>query len=154
MFLVLLFASPLIKEGITKEAQIMTFPSRNISISINRGHDEVYRYISDPQNLPDWASGLAGSTLIKEGDQWISNSPMGKVKVKFCPQNSFGVVDHDVTLPSGEVNHNPLRVAKNNSGSEVIFTLYRRPGVTDKGFEKDYQTIEQDLRKLKGILEK
>jgi hypothetical protein len=35
---------------------------------------------------------------------------MGRVTVTFAPRNDFGVLDHDVTLPSGETVYNPLRV--------------------------------------------
>ncbi|MFP5386582.1 MAG: SRPBCC family protein [Bacteriovoracia bacterium] len=109
--------------------------------------------MANPLNLPLWAHGLANSKLIHSGDEWITDSPMGKVKVKFTPDNSFGVLDHDVTLPSGDMNHNPLRVAKNSNGSEVIFTLYRRPQMTDEEFKKDADSIEKDLMKLKSLLE-
>lgn len=30
----------------------------NISIFINRNADEVYAFISNPENLPEWAAGL------------------------------------------------------------------------------------------------
>ncbi|MNT73643.1 hypothetical protein D3C72_2123730 [compost metagenome] len=76
---------------------------------------------------------------------------MGKVKVKFTPQNNFGVIDHEVTLPSGEVVHNPLRVLKNGKGSEVVFTLYRRPEVSDQEFEADAKAVTKDLETLKNI---
>jgi hypothetical protein len=49
---------------------------------------------------------------------------MGRVKVKFADKNKFGILDHDVTLPSGEQVYNPVRVFPNNGGSELIFTLY------------------------------
>jgi hypothetical protein len=61
--------------------------------------------------------------LYKKIDEdWIAESPMGKVKVKFVEKNKFGVLDHDVTLPSGVKVYNPMRVFPNNDGSELIFT--------------------------------
>lgn len=79
---------------------------------------------------------------------------MGQVKVKFVEKNPYGVIDHDVTLPDGEVVHNPLRVIKNSLGSEVMFTLFKRPNVTDDEFNKDIELVKKDLQKLKSILEK
>ncbi len=132
----------------------MTYPAKQISVSINRSMVDVYNFASKPENLPKWAEGLSQSKIIKSGDHWIADSPMGKVKVKFIIENQLGVMDHDVTLPSGEVNHNPFRVVKNNSGSEVIFTLFRLPRMSDSDFERDAKTVERDLRKLKAVLEK
>ncbi|WP_210415667.1 hypothetical protein [Bdellovibrio sp. ZAP7] len=132
----------------------VTYPAKQISISIGKNVNEVYQFISTPENMPRWAAGLSQAELVKSGDDWIADSPMGKVKVRFAEKNKFGVVDHDVTLPSGEVNHNPLRVVKNADGSEVIFTLYRRPKMSDVDFENDARAVTKDLQKLKQILEK
>lgn len=71
----------------------MMYPAKHLSISISRSPDDVYQFISNPENLPKWASGLNQSKLEKEGDFRVTESPMGKVKVKFCEKNKFGVVD-------------------------------------------------------------
>jgi hypothetical protein len=76
------------------------------------------------------------------------------VKVKFAETNKFGVLDHAVTLPSGVKVSNPMRVFPNNDGSELVFTLYRRPDVSDQEFAEDAKSVEQDLAKLKTLLEK
>ena len=129
----------------------MTYPARHISVPISKSAEDVYKFISNPLNMPKWAAGLSQSTLTKSGEDWMAESPMGKVKVRFTPPNNLGVVDHDVTLPSGEVVHNPLRVLKNGKGAEVVFTLYRRPGVSDQEFEKDAKAVNKDLETLKNI---
>jgi len=130
----------------------MTFNAKHISISINCPAAQVYEFASNPANLPQWAAGLSGS-IQKIDNAWIAESPMGKVKVAFAEKNTFGVLDHDVTLPSGLTVYNPLRVFPNDSGSEVIFTLYRRPGMSDQDFADDAGLIERDLVKLKALLE-
>ena len=126
----------------------MTFPAQHITISINRPAQEVYAFAADPQNLPKWAAGLGGS-IQKVGDDWI----IGTVKIKFADQNPFGVLDHDVTLPSGETFYNPMRVVPNGDGCEFVFTLYRMLNVTDETFARDAAAVENDLRTLKSILE-
>jgi len=62
----------------------------------------------------------------------VAESPMGPVVIAFVPSNDHGVLDHDVTLPSGETVHNPMRVIAAGGGSEVVFTLRRAPGMTDE----------------------
>ena len=134
---------------------IKTLPAKHISISIARSPKDVYGFASDPANLPEWASGLSGSTITQKDDVWLADSPMGAVQVRFAPHNEFGVIDHDVTLPDGKtVIHNPLRVLRNHEGSEVIFTLFRQPDVSDKNFQHDFDMVTKDLAKLKSILEK
>ncbi len=127
---------------------------QHISVSIARPPAEVYEFASDPRNLPKWASGLARSEVRKDGEEWIADAPMGKVRVKFAERNSFGVMDHDVTLESGVAVHNVMRVVPNGEGSEFVFTLIRQPGTPDDEFAKDKATVEHDLKTLKDLLER
>jgi hypothetical protein len=131
----------------------MTFASHHICVSINCSANKVYAFASNPENLPHWAAGLSGSIKNIDGD-WIAESPMGSVKVKFADKNKFGVLDHEVTLPSGEKFYNPMRVFPNHDGCEVIFTLYRRPGTSEQMFAEDAQAVTKDLKKLKVLAEK
>lgn len=126
---------------------------RHITVSIDRPPTAVYELASDPQNLPRWAKGLAGSITRIDDETWLADSPMGKVKVRFADANTFGVLDHDVTLESGVTIHNSMRVLPNAGGSEVLFSLFRRPGITDAEFESDASAVARDLRALKALLE-
>ncbi|GAB2453295.1 SRPBCC family protein [Streptomyces incanus] len=127
--------------------------SRHLSICIDRTVADVYAYASQPANLPAWAHGLGGS-IERINGRWVAeSSPMGRVVVAFAPRNEWGVLDHDVTLPSGETVHNPVRVLVDGSGSEVVFTLRRQPGTSDAAFEHDASMVAADLARLKELME-
>ena len=119
----------------------MTFRSRHISVSIDRPAEEVYKFASDPETWPRWAAGLSGSIQNVNGE-WIARSPMATVKVEFTPQNGFGILDHNVVLPSGESVYNPMRVFPNDNGSELIFTVYQKPGVSEEIFARDGEAVK------------
>ena len=72
---------------------------------------------------------------------------------RFADKNKFGIPDHEVTLPIGGKVYNPMRVFPNNDGSELIFTLYRRPDMSDQMFAEDAEAVTRDLEKLKSLLE-
>ena len=127
--------------------------SRHISIRIKRPMSEVYDFAADPLHLPDWAAGLAGSKVERAGHQWFTESPMGRVTFTFAPRNDFGVLDHDVTLPSGQIVYNPLRVISDGDQCEVVFTLRQRPEMTDEDFERDADAVGKDLATLKSLVE-
>jgi uncharacterized protein YndB with AHSA1/START domain len=131
----------------------MNEPSRHISVHVARPAGEVYTFAADPRNLPRWAAGLAGATVEEVDGEWVTDSPMGRVTFTFAPTNDFGVLDHDVRLPDGETVHNPLRVLRDEDGSEVVFTLRHRPGMTEDDFERDAAAIARDLATLKGLVE-
>lgn len=126
--------------------------SRHVSTHIDRPAHDVYDYASNPANLAQWAPGL-GSSVDRVDGQWIVESPMGRVVVAFAARNEFGVLDHDVTLPSGETFYNPMRVTVDGSGSEVVFTVRRQPGMSDEDFDRDANLVLADLITLKRILE-
>ncbi len=127
---------------------------QHISVYIARPPAEVYEFASDPRNLPRWAAGLARSEVRRDGEEWIADAPFGKVRVRFVQRNSFGVMDHVVTLESGVIIHNPMRVVPNGDGSEFVFTLIRQPGMSDAQFAKDKAAVEIDLKTLKDLLER
>lgn len=64
------------------------------------------------------------------------------------------MLDHDVTLLSGITIHNPMRVMPNAAGSEVVFSLFRLPGVSEETFEQDAAWVARDLQALKRALER
>jgi len=130
----------------------MASESRHVSLDINRPPDEVYDYTSDHTNLPNWASGIGDSIELVDGE-WVVESPMGRLTIRFAEPNDLGVLDHTVTLASGETFYNPMRVIQHGTGSEVIFTLRRSDAQSDAEFEADAATILADLHTLKALLE-
>jgi hypothetical protein len=127
---------------------------QHVSVYIARPPAEVYEFASDPRNLPRWAAGLARSAVRRDGDEWIADAPFGKVRLRFVERNSFGVMDHDVKLESGVTIRNPMRVVPNGEGSEFVFTLIRRPGMSDGQFATDEAAVQNDLKTLKHLLER
>jgi hypothetical protein len=127
--------------------------SRTLSVSIRCSPDKVYEFVTDPQNLPQWAQGL-GQSVRKQGSDWVVDTPQGLMKIRFPDQNRFGVMDHYVTTATGVEVYVPMRVLANGSGSEVIFTLFRLPDMSDEQYAEDRQMVERDLKALKDLLEK
>ncbi|MHC3004753.1 polyketide cyclase [Gordonia sp. GN26] len=121
-----------------------------MSTVIGASTEDVYEFISDPDNLPKWAAGLASSEVVRRGDDLLAESPMGTVTVRFVPRNTLGVVDHDVILPNGDTVHNPLRVLPHPDGAEVVFTL-RQLSMSDDEFNRDTRMVEEDLARLRAL---
>jgi uncharacterized protein YndB with AHSA1/START domain len=130
------------------------FEVRHVSVSITRDFDTVYDFMVKPENLPRWAAGLGKSFRPQADGSWIAEGgPVGSAIVRFVERNHLGVLDHDVTVPTGETVHNPIRVLPNGTGSEVVFTLFRRAGVSQAQFAHDARSVEKDLKTLKRLLE-
>jgi hypothetical protein len=103
--------------------------------------------------LPRWASGLAAGVKQVDGE-WYAESPMGRVRLVMAPENPFGVLDHDVTLPDGTTVHNAFRVVPVDGDSCVLtFVVVRLPGVSQESFETDLAHVHRDLLALRDFLE-
>lgn len=131
--------------------------SRHISIRIDRPWVEVYDFLAAPENFVRWASGLGKLTGQADGT-WHAQTPGGPMQVRFTPRNEFGIADHYVLPPAnsssgGETVYVPLRVIDAGDGAEVVFTLFRLPGMNDEKFAADADWVTRDLHNLKKLLE-
>jgi GNAT superfamily N-acetyltransferase len=121
--------------------------SRHVSRVIKASPAAVYEYAVDVGNLPLWAVGLARAGVVRDGDLLLVDSPMGQVEVRFVERNQFGVLDHDVRLPSGTVVTNSVRVIAHPEGAEVVFTV-RQIELDDDEFARDIDLVAADLERL------
>lgn len=125
----------------------------HLSVHVERSSKDVYDFASRPENIAVWAQGLSGG-LTRDGDAWAGEGPGGRIRVRFAPPNEFGIVDHWVTEPNGAIVYIPIRILANGDGSEVVFTLYRLPGMSDEQYAADAAAVQRDLGTLKRVLEK
>jgi hypothetical protein len=130
----------------------MTYPVKNISVSINRSANEVYQFACQPENFPKWVAFI--HSMSRQGDLWIGKTNQGDIQIKWPPPNEFGILDHQVTIANGQTVNNPMRVITNNKGCEFVFTLFWMPGKTQAEFEEDAKLVAADLQTLKEIMEK
>ena len=128
-------------------------PSRNLAISINRKPEEVYLFVFDIHNMPKWASSFCHAVIKWDGEQGTIQTPQGPLGLRLAAKNNLGVLDHYIQPQGGKEIYVPLRVVANGEGSEVLFTLFRTPDMTDERFAADGRMVEQDLKTLKRLME-
>ncbi|MFC8190024.1 SRPBCC family protein [Cellulomonas sp. NPDC057328] len=131
----------------------MATDSVHLGQHVARPAADVYAFASDPRHLPRWASGLGSDVEQRDGDWWVSTDA-GPARVRFAPQNPYGVLDHEVRTPTGETVHVPLRVLPDGDDAcEVVITLRRAPGMSDQDMARDAELMRGDLARLRDLLE-
>jgi hypothetical protein len=110
--------------------------SRTLSVRIERPLREVYDFLADPANFARWAAGMSQDANIT-----------------FATPNEYGILDHTVSLPSGQEVYVPMRTIRNGTGTEVLFTLFRPPDMSTQAFHDDEGAVRRDLEALKALLE-
>ena len=126
--------------------------SHTITCSINCPPIDVYRFASNPENLPRWVKSFCLS-VEDDGNGWQMETPTGWVGIRFVPANEFGILDHIVQLPDGQSLLNPMRVVPNGEGCEIMFTLFQLPEMDDEQFARDAEMVMADLKTLKAVME-
>lgn len=114
----------------------------------------AYAFASNPLRLPDWASGLAKSTLSRKGEHWAVDTPQGQSELRFAPENDLGVLDHWVKPEGVDEIYLPFRVIETGADTcEFQFTLLRQPHMDAAAFERDAESVASDLQALRSLLE-
>lgn len=131
-------------------ATLMT--SRTVSVSIDCELGRVYEFVVDLEHLPEWAAAFCRSVKRVDG-KWVIDTPQGPMRIRFVGRNDGGVLDHYVSPSPGVEIYVPMRVVRNGSGSEVLLTVFRQPEMLDAQYAQDLGMVEQDLKRLKQLLE-
>jgi hypothetical protein len=126
--------------------------ARHLSIPIAQSADVAYAFLSNPASFAQWASGLG--ELRQVNGAWVAQTPEGPMPVRFSGANPYGILDHWVSPKEGPEIHIPMRVIANGAGCELVFTLFRQPGMDDEKFAADAEWVMRDLDKAKRILER
>jgi hypothetical protein len=83
---------------------------------------------------------------------WKAEEPDGPIRIRFSDHNEFWVMDHYVDLGDGAEVYVPMRIVRNGQGAEVLFTLFRQPGMSDAKFAADAAWVARDLIALKAAV--
>lgn len=130
----------------------MILAAQTLTVSVACDPHHVAAFIANPANLPRWAAGLGGA-VRETPSGWVVDTAQGEAGIRFAPPNEFGVVDHEVQVSPNHSVFVPMRVVANGTGSEVIFTLFRQPGMDAARFAADQDMVRADLQRLKAVLE-
>ena len=110
--------------------------STTLSVSIKCPSRRVYAFISDGANLPKWGTTFVKSIRESRG-AWIAHTPQGPVTIRLAKKNSQGIIDHWVRPSDGPEVFVPMRVVSNGRGSEVLFTIFRQPHMSDESYANE-----------------
>lgn len=127
--------------------------SHTIALQIERPYAAVYKFLAEPRNFAQWAAVDAGTFGPLDNGDWSAMTTAGLRHYRFTPSNSFGVLDHAQFVPGTVPILNPMRVFPNDGGTELQFTFFCRPDMSDAQFDSTIEWITTDFLTLKSVLE-
>ncbi|KKB80550.1 hypothetical protein VW29_17250 [Devosia limi DSM 17137] len=127
--------------------------SHTITLQIDYAYDLAYRFLMEPRNFADWAAVDKESYRPLDNGDWAGDLPFGFRHFRFTPANDFGVLDHAIFVPGETPFYTSMRLMPNEAGTELVFTVYQRPGTEDALFASGVEWLRTDLLALKSLLE-
>jgi uncharacterized membrane protein len=123
------------------------------SISIDASIEEVFGFLSNPGNLPKWATGFC-KDIRQESSRWIAETPQGEMEVRYATNSNLSIIDFHM-FPAPDVEGVAYsRILPNGEGSEYVFTQFQAPGMLDEVFQGQIESLKGELVLLKELMEK
>jgi hypothetical protein len=123
---------------------------RNESVTtvLRAPRDEVFEYLSDIENLPDWATEFARE-LKREGDRYKVVNGLGEFLFEIRADSETGVIDMFAGPSEEEMAIFPTRAVSLPDGQTAYtFTMFQGPDMPDELFESQHASLRRELENL------
>ena len=124
--------------------------SRTVTTVLEAPKSEVFAYLADVDNLPDWATEFARELKVVDGKHKVVNG-LGEFFVEFHADEETGVIDMLSGPTEEELAVFPTRVvAMGDQRSAFIFTMFQQPGQPQDLFDGQYESLLRELAIVEG----
>jgi hypothetical protein len=114
--------------------------------------ERVFAYLSEVENLPEWATEFARELKIEDGAYKVVNG-LGEFHFRIEADPDTGVIDMLAGPTKDELSLFPTRVvALGDDRSAFTFTMFQQPGQPDELFEGQHQALLREFENLKRVL--
>jgi hypothetical protein len=128
--------------------------SETFAYAIARPLDEVCDFLLEPSNYGKWAFVHDAAMRHLHGRDWAVETTVGPRIVRFAAPNAFGVFDLGLMrAEDGLVHPAGVWAIANGAGTELIYTNFRWPGMSDLEWESAKSWITADYLALQSLLE-
>lgn len=128
--------------------------SKVIVLHINRPYQEVYDFLVEPLNFLQWAANVGSEMKPLGGREYQVEVSTGPMAIRFSEPNKYGVLDYVGRKPDAKEGViTQVRLYPNGEGSDLAYTMWQRPNVSDEQFVSDEVWLRSDLERLKTLLE-
>lgn len=138
--------------NIATPATLNSDGSTTIGVTIHRKPEDVYEYISNLANWPQFSDFAANFERVTDSE-YIAHTSQGDIRVVAIFNPSLMILDTKCILPGGEEQIIPYRVVPNGEGSELMMTNFKPKSSTQEEYEEQLMWMDIELKKAKQVLE-
>jgi len=114
--------------------------------------ETVFHYMSDIENLPEWATEFARE-LHREGDDYKVVNGLGEFYFVIEADRASGVIDMFAGPAKDAMAVFPTRaVALPDGRTAYSFTMFQSPEMPDELFESQHASLQRELANVERLL--
>ena len=122
--------------------------SETVTTVLEAPKDEVFRYLSNVENLPEWATEFARELEWRDGDAVVVNG-LGEFVFRIEADPDTGVIDMLAGPSAGELALFPTRVVPlSDDRSAFTFTMFQGPEMPDELFESQHASLQREFQNI------
>ena len=123
--------------------------NRTVTAVLDAPKDNVFDYLANVNNLPEWATDFARELKYVDGKAKVVNG-MGEFFFSMETDRSTGVIDMFAGSQEDELALFPTRVVPLGPGrSAYSFTMFKLPGMPDEVFESQYESLRREFDNIR-----
>jgi hypothetical protein len=110
--------------------------------------DEVFAYLANIENLPEWATEFA-RRLVRDGDDYKVVNGRGEFFLDIRADASTGVIDMYAGATKEQMALFPTRVVGLPDGRTAYsFTMFQAPDMPDEVFESQHASLQREFAQI------
>jgi uncharacterized protein YndB with AHSA1/START domain len=125
--------------------------SRTVTTVLPAPAREVFDYMSDIENLPQWATEFARELKRENGDYKVVNN-LGEFFFQIHADERTGVIDMLAGPSKDELAVFPTRAVELPGGQTAYtFTMFQGPGMPDELFDSQYESLKREFENIEAL---
>jgi hypothetical protein len=126
--------------------------SETVTAVLDAAPEEAFAYLSNVENLPEWATEFARE-LKRDGDDYKVVNGLGEFFFEIRADRQHGVIDMFAGPDKRHMALFPTRVVGLPDGrSAYSFTMFQAPNMPDALFESQYESLKREFRNIEARL--
>jgi len=111
---------------------------------------EVFAYLSEIENLPEWATEFARELRRDDGGYKVINN-LGEFRFEIRADEATGVIDMFAGPSADEMAVFPTRAIELADGrTAYTFTMFQGAGMPNELFERQYESLKREFRNIEA----
>jgi hypothetical protein len=124
--------------------------SETVTTILSAPQQQVFKYMSDIEKLPEWATEFARE-LKREGEDYKVVNGLGEFYFEIHADPETGVIDMFAGPSKEQMAIFPTRaVALPDGRTAFSFTMFQGPDMPDELFESQHQSLKREFGNIEA----